>query len=99
MLIENNNGKYLIFAIGEIVLIVIGILIALQINNWNEAKKERQIESKILNEILSNLDIDLENLDLALVENNVYLIHNNEVLEHLQNDLPLSDSLKYHYSK
>jgi hypothetical protein len=95
---ENKPSIYLIYAIGEVVLVVFGILIALQINNWNEAKKERQIESKILNEILSNLDIDLQNLDLALVENNEFLIHNIEVLEHLQNDLPLSDSLKYHYS-
>ena len=98
LLSENNYSLYLLYAAGEIILVVFGILIALQINNWNEAKKERQIESKILNEILSNLDIDLENLDLALVENNEFLIHNIEVLEHLQNDLPLSDSLKYHYS-
>ena len=39
LLAENKFSKYLIYAIGEIVLVVIGILIALQINNWNEAKK------------------------------------------------------------
>ncbi|MBT8306228.1 MAG: hypothetical protein KJN85_04770, partial [Maribacter sp.] len=39
LLIENRTGKYLLYAIGEIVLVVIGILIALQINNWNEEKK------------------------------------------------------------
>ena len=36
---ENKTGKYLKYAIGEIVLVVIGILIALQINNWNEERK------------------------------------------------------------
>ncbi len=41
LLIENNTGKYLKYAIGEIVLVVIGILIALQINNWNEEKKNK----------------------------------------------------------
>ena len=35
LLAENRLGKYLIYALGEIVLVVIGILIALQINNWN----------------------------------------------------------------
>ena len=37
-----SAGTYLKYAIGEIVLVVIGILIALQINNWNEAKKQRR---------------------------------------------------------
>ncbi len=39
LLSEGKTGKYLKYAIGEIILIVIGILIALQINNWNEARK------------------------------------------------------------
>jgi hypothetical protein len=39
LLIENKFSKYLLYAIGEIVLVVIGILIALSINNWNEKRK------------------------------------------------------------
>ncbi len=39
---ENNMGKYFKYAIGEILLVVIGILIALQINNWNEHRKDKQ---------------------------------------------------------
>ena len=39
LLAENGFRKYLLYAIGEILLVVIGILIALQINNWNEEKK------------------------------------------------------------
>ena len=41
-------GRYLKYAIGEIILVVIGILIALSINNWNEARKEKFNEAKIL---------------------------------------------------
>jgi len=53
---ENKTGRYLKYAIGEIVLVVIGILIALQINNWNEnLKKVRQEQ-----ETLSNLKQDFE---------------------------------------
>ncbi|WP_228852917.1 DUF6090 family protein [Aegicerativicinus sediminis] len=59
MLAENKFGKYLTYAIGEIVLVVIGILIALQINNWNQErlnkKQEHQILSQLLKEYTSNL--------------------------------------------
>jgi len=55
---DNKPLKYLRYAIGEIVLVVIGILIALSINNWNEHRKESQIEIKALidlkNEFLEN---------------------------------------------
>ena len=40
LLSEGKTSKYLKYAVGEIVLVVIGILIALQINNWNEHRKE-----------------------------------------------------------
>ncbi|MFX0558587.1 DUF6090 family protein [Maribacter sp. CXY002] len=45
---ENKTGKYFKYAIGEIVLVVIGILIALSINNWNEERKEFSNETKVL---------------------------------------------------
>ena len=56
LLTENKFSKYLIYAIGEIVLVVIGILIALQINNWNEQNKIDKIE----NTYLTRLSQDLE---------------------------------------
>ena len=45
---ENKTSKYLKYAIGEIILVVIGILIALQINNWNEKQKDIEKEQQIL---------------------------------------------------
>ena len=50
--------KYLLYATGEIILVVIGILIALQINNWNEDQKAKTTEIYVLNEVLSNLNED-----------------------------------------
>lgn len=48
LLAENKTGKYLKYAIGEIILVVIGILIALQINNWNEnRKKDNQVRDQL----------------------------------------------------
>lgn len=48
---ENRFNKYLLYALGETVLVVIGILIALQISNNNEAKKDRVFEIKMLKEV------------------------------------------------
>ena len=45
---QNKTGKYFKYAVGEIILVVIGILIALQINTWNENRKLRNEELKIL---------------------------------------------------
>ena len=55
---ENKQARYLKYAIGEIVLVVIGILIALQINNWNDNTKLRRTEIYVLGEILNNLEED-----------------------------------------
>ena len=59
LLAEGKTGKYFKYAIGEIILVVIGILIALQINNWNEQKKDRKYEIKMLSEISSSLKNDV----------------------------------------
>ncbi len=48
LLTENKFSKYLIYAIGEIALVMIGILLALQVNNWNEAQKNKNIETRAL---------------------------------------------------
>jgi len=50
------TGRYLLYAIGEIALVVIGILIALQINNWNEIKKNHLKEFFYLNALISELE-------------------------------------------
>ena len=51
----NKLAKYLRYAIGEILLVVIGILIALQVNNWNERQKDLVFEREILGQIRENL--------------------------------------------
>lgn len=60
LLMENKTGKYFKYAIGEIILVVIGILIALQINNWNEIKKLESKESAILHSLLDDLHLAKE---------------------------------------
>ena len=55
LLMENKTSKYFKYAIGEIILVVIGILIALSINNWNENKKAKEKEVKLLIELKDDL--------------------------------------------
>ena len=59
LIMENKTTKYFKYAIGEIILVVIGILIALSINTWNENKKSAIIEKNILVEISNGLKKDL----------------------------------------
>ena len=66
LLLEGNTKKYLKYAIGEIFLVVIGILIALSINNWNEVRKENKQERFILQKLL----IDI-NSDIIYIENQI----------------------------
>ncbi len=62
LLSENKFSKYLIYAIGEILLVVIGILIALKVNNWNEGHKDRKEEALIMQTLHDELK---ENLDYS----------------------------------
>jgi hypothetical protein len=63
MLTENKFSKYFLYAIGEIVLVVIGILIALQINNANEIRKERDKEIISLSNLKADLVSEIENTE------------------------------------
>ena len=66
LLMENKTSKYFKYAIGEIVLVVIGILIALQINNWNENRKEEIRQVAILSKFLQDLKSDSINYQLNI---------------------------------
>jgi hypothetical protein len=58
---DNKPLKYMRYAIGEIVLVVIGILIALSINNWNEAQKSKLIETALLKDFKKGIPFLLVN--------------------------------------
>lgn len=66
LLSENKISKYLIYAIGEIVLVVIGILIALQINNWNEERKSSIAESQALLALKNEFEQNIERFRIII---------------------------------
>lgn len=90
---DNKFTKYLIYAIGEIFLVVIGILIALQINNWNEEKKLHKREVSLLRELRSNLEVNVANLnnDISLQQKSYRDIL--KIIEYADQRKPYHDSL------
>lgn len=66
LLSEGKTGQYLKYAIGEILLVVIGILIALQVNNWNNHKNERAVEKAYLEALKTEFQTNLSTLESAM---------------------------------
>jgi len=62
LITEGSLSKYLIYAIGEILLVVIGILIALQINNWNEKQKQSILIHSYINSLIDDLHNDIQSM-------------------------------------
>ena len=97
LLVENKFSKYLLYAIGEIVLVVIGILIALSINNWNEHRKRTENELIVLTELQTALNLNKEKL-IYRSENFKNIVINGKLLEeHLSNKLAYNDSLQQYF--
>ena len=82
-----NDGKakkYFLYAIGEIFLVVVGILIALSINNWNKEKEIRTAERQIYQNILIKLNNDRNDIESNIIYNNERLVqfqYANEIIE------------------
>ena len=70
---KNKTGKYLKYAFGEIILVVIGILIALQINNWNEKQKLNAKTQEYYVQLLDDLKSDIVFSKQTIEESNAYL--------------------------
>ena len=68
LLMENKTSKYFKYAIGEIILVVIGILIALQINNWNDLAIQKKQKRTYIESLIGNLEQDSISLDRFLVK-------------------------------
>ena len=80
-MVSMETGKYLRYAVGEIVLVVIGILIALQVNNWNEYRKEKVEEKKILLSLHNEISNNLESLQVVIEEKNKIIDVNQYIID------------------
>ncbi len=93
-LIESGSArKYLLYAIGEILLVMIGILLALQVNNWNERQKTRDLEIKYLKEIKEEINITKNEIQTDHDRHVEAMRETINVRNQIINKLPLNDSL------
>ena len=97
LLSEGKTGKYFKYAIGEIILVVIGILIALQINNWIENRKQNKTEKEFITSVKNDLKQDKAFIQLIIgqLEPRIeaYKTLNNELVNLYQNDRKSLDSI------
>lgn len=98
VLSKNKFSKYLIYAIGEIVLVMIGILLAFQANQWKEHKAELQLETKLIKEIKNGLQADLIDVKINKESHEKILKNQYKVVDWLKSDLDATDSTTYQFS-
>ena len=94
---EGNLKRYIIYAVGEILLVMIGILLALQVNNWNSRNNLQDTEKKLLLEMRKNLYEDLEDVNWNI---NALNQRNNDIKlieKHLKGELQYQDSIGHAY--
>ncbi len=93
MIKENKIGKYLLYAIGEITLVVVGILIAVQIDDAVSANQKAKLETKILTEIQNSLKGDLDEIRDDLWGFNLIMMADSALIANYHLRAPFNDSL------
>ena len=94
---KNKTGKYFKYAIGEIILVVIGILIAVQINNWNENQIQKAIERNYVEILVQDLSEDGVSLAELVSLSNASVDSKNIILAYQEGNIPEPDSLGTHF--
>lgn len=94
LLSEGKTGRYLKYAFGEIILVVIGILIALQINNWNERNKNISQAEKHLETVKLNLQDDILQAKSLLSETQTTINYANDFLEQFKTLKPVDNNVQ-----
>lgn len=77
-------GRFLKYAIGEIILVVVGILIALQVNNWNENRKLRKQEIIYLNNLKNDIRTQIQMLDIYIDFENIIISQTKDIIKHYE---------------
>lgn len=97
LLAQGRITRYLTYAVGEIVLVMVGILLALQVNNWNEGRKRARLEEATLKELRTNLLVDIKDFKEDM---RIYGIVSRSaaiLIEFIDGAIPYHDSLNVHF--
>jgi hypothetical protein len=88
---QNNVRKYLLYALGEIALVMVGILLALQVNNWNEERKKADLAESYLTALKEDLILDIENFEYQ-IEDLSFQLSQIDSLEEILSEPSLTNS-------
>ena len=88
---QNNVRKYFLYALGEIALVMIGILLALQVNNWNEERKKMDLAESYLTALEEDLILDIENFEFQ-IDDLSFQLSQIDSLEEILSDPSFSNS-------
>jgi hypothetical protein len=94
MIAEKRYRDYLVFGLGEMLLIIIGILLALQIDNWNQSRQDKKVIKAYFVKISSNIESDISQLNTLMEERKQALIYTDTILGYY-NKKQISDSKLY----
>ncbi|MEO1484402.1 MAG: DUF6090 family protein [Bacteroidota bacterium] len=86
LLKENRFSKYLMYVVGEVVLVVIGILIALQINNWSEARKQSAEEQRLLSALIEDFEENSIRIEAAISKEKDMITMSKSLIAAMQSD-------------
>lgn len=92
LLSEGKTGKYFKYAIGEIVLVMIGILLALQVNNWNQRLKNEELSKLYYSDFISEVSSDISTLNSRIVWNEKIMQNVSSIITTLATKNELSES-------
>ncbi|MFZ9004359.1 MAG: DUF6090 family protein [Robiginitalea sp.] len=101
LLTDNKFSKYLLYAVGEILLVVIGILLAIQVNNWNEARKRDKDRLELINSLSQDFKNQIEILEARIKSDESTLKSLNNAIRMIETQnitIPI-DSVKQHISR
>ncbi|MDX1314037.1 MAG: DUF6090 family protein [Eudoraea sp.] len=94
-LTENKFSKYLLYAVGEVLLVVIGILIALQVDTWNDHKKQQDRGVELLRGIRSDLLKDTVDIHSNILGYEWLIYSDSVLLNHLMSKKPLTVEMEF----
>lgn len=92
-LANKQLGRYLLYALGEVLLVMVGILLALQVDNWNEERKERKEELELLAALKTDLVLTRNEMDTIVGYNQKYLEGYRLIHRFIEKDKPYAPAL------
>ena len=97
LLAKNRFSKYLLYAIGEIILVMIGILLALQVNNWNEQRKLVHKEIQVLTALKEDIKSNTDNLNKGISVTKQMKTNNLKVIGFFEQKTPYDESMNPYF--